>query len=798
MDQTETFLSNLFDNTEHKIEFRSFANDGGKPMRPIFTRTMDELAVHMQRFDKDGRGFFFGCATRVIGAATGQRKDCAEINFLWLDVDCDREKIERTDVIRELSKEPYPATYIVESGGGLHAYWKLTEPINIRKIDTDTEYELIRALKKLASVFAGDKAVCELARVMRLPGSHNSKYGDMRPVNLFTTLPREYHIEDLIEWLEEEEPRIVTNKKEAKPNGEDNYEQFLGDIYKEPMDVDKTLDEMQDGNVHMSQLRSIASLVSKGHSNEEIVEIVLPKTLKQDENWTEGREYKKIIKSANDARKKFDVKPKKEKPAEKPAEKSNAIPILGEAVLEVWQADRGELLATGGETYSYNKRSGYWNCFDRELTQELEVEIHKAITTLGANPTLTLINNIKKWIQIHPHIYKKGIRFNDAGLIICSNCAVDPKSGMQQPHSPKHYALYGVDCQYQPDAKCPTWLEYLKEAFKDREDAEDLTRTVQEWFGAALVRNKPRELMKALVAFGPSRTGKTVMAGVCRTLIGGQTCALRTKEFSEQFGRQPLINCSGWIADDAVSPGDLLDAESWKVIVSGEPTSIPRKNLEAWEGSLDIPVCITSNTLPRVKDQSEAVYNRTIFLPMTVPQSEEDVAGRIIISEIRDEIAGVLNWAIEGWQRLIERGYFKPPKTIIEATQKYMDDQNPCGTWLTECIERDNDIMIDRRDLHAACQGFQVEYEGIPLNRTLGARKVYAGLLQRFPHIIDYRKANSRLFVGIKLNDDGVRFLENHKERNSYETVGSGAGLINQDIPDRSVPIERAKRDKLL
>ena len=51
----------------------------------------------------------------------------------------------------------------------------------------------------------------------------------------------------------------------------------------------------------------------------------------------------------------------------------------------------------------------------------------------------------------------------------------------------------------------------------------------------------------------------------------------------ERFGMQPLIGCSGWVSDDACGLREELNAGAWKVTVTGESTSIERKNRTALE-----------------------------------------------------------------------------------------------------------------------------------------------------------------------------------------------------------------------
>ena len=67
--------------------------------------------------------------------------------------------------IRRLSVEP---SIIVFSGGGYHCYWLLTQPVDDIALLQDTQARWV-------SWVGGDKGAKDIARVLRLPGSHNHK-----------------------------------------------------------------------------------------------------------------------------------------------------------------------------------------------------------------------------------------------------------------------------------------------------------------------------------------------------------------------------------------------------------------------------------------------------------------------------------------------------------------------------------------------------------------------------------------------------------------------------------------------
>lgn len=82
------------------------------------------------------------------------------------------------EMFRELARIGYPPTFTVKSGtgGGVHGWYRLSFPIDVTTGR--------RLSKKLAILLKSDMAVINPSRVMRLPGSWNSKSGNIIPVNI--------------------------------------------------------------------------------------------------------------------------------------------------------------------------------------------------------------------------------------------------------------------------------------------------------------------------------------------------------------------------------------------------------------------------------------------------------------------------------------------------------------------------------------------------------------------------------------------------------------------------------------
>jgi KaiC/GvpD/RAD55 family RecA-like ATPase len=79
------------------------------------------------------------------------------------------------DALSRIKAAGYPMpTAIVESGGGVHTWWRLEDPVD------DAELWHLR-MKAMAAALGSDQSICDWPRIMRLPGFINWKH-EQRPL----------------------------------------------------------------------------------------------------------------------------------------------------------------------------------------------------------------------------------------------------------------------------------------------------------------------------------------------------------------------------------------------------------------------------------------------------------------------------------------------------------------------------------------------------------------------------------------------------------------------------------------
>jgi P4 family phage/plasmid primase-like protien len=733
------WLEWLFAWAEGEIEFRALGKSGP---RLLATRDPDELGGWLVR--NQDRDIYHGAATRAPGSAPpGRLETVYRVPALWADLD----RVEDKAAVLELARGCYcPPSGVNDSGGGLHLWWRLVEA-------EAAAPELVELLKGLARVFGGDPAVCDLARIMRLPGTLNHKYNPPRPCRVLWQSDATYQLPDIAEWL--------SWQRELRGEPVDPWLAAAARVgVRVPLDVEEALAEMAPGNIHDRQLRVSASLAAHGVSEEEIVTRLMTATRlaigEEGRRWDWRKEEAGIRRMIGGAKEKFQVINLQQEREERAPKSSAADDILhgkiARVALERWGRP---IRIIDGDPWAY--KAGFWEPIEdtNKVGKNLRAHIQMAGRALGKAGGQQL-NGAWRWIMEDLTYWHDDVKWDQGRVVVGRNGALNLATGQLVPHSPEHYATRSVACDIDPAAGCPIWLQFLRDALP--EDTEAVIGTVQEWFGAMLVRGKTREMKKGLIIHGPSYTGKTQVAKVARAVIGGKVCGLLVRDMGGPFGVQPLIKASAWISDDAVAPNEELDVTVYKHAVTGEQMNTDIKHKEKVEVAFELPVLLTMNDFPRVKDSSDAVYNRTLVLAMRIVRAIEDASkgkeiGDVIVAE---ELAGILNWAAEGWRRLNERGWFDPPKAMIAAATEFKMENNPWKDFSELCLEENPDRMIARNDLIGTFNGWVKQEMG---GREWSGKAIAKHLKAAMPKVINDKVHEGRVWIGLAFKEPARAFL---------------------------------------
>jgi putative DNA primase/helicase len=100
------------------------------------------------------------------------------------------------------------------------------------------------------------------------------------------------------------------------------------------------------------------------------------------------------------------------------------------------------------------------------------------------------------------------------------------------------------------------------------------------------------------------------------------------------------------------------------------------------------------------------MLRRLMVIPFERTFTDEDKDATLFDRIWANELAGVLNRALQGLQRLIRReSQFDPPSDVKAATQRFIRDANPLPAFIEECCDLGPEHMCWMKDFYPAFPG---------------------------------------------------------------------------------------------
>jgi len=108
--------------------------------------------------------------------------------------------------------------------------------------------------------------------------------------------------------------------------------------------------------------------------------------------------------------------------------------------------------------------------------------------------------------------------------------------------------------------------------------------------------------------------------------------------------------------------------------------------------------------LPKFDENSPALARR--FVPLILTESFFGREDRGLIDRLLPELPGILNWAIEGWKRLQDRGHFLLPSASRAAVDAIQERSSPIAAFLAEMCDVGPGLCVEKDKLYAAWLGW--------------------------------------------------------------------------------------------
>jgi putative DNA primase/helicase len=269
--------------------------------------------------------------------------------------------------------------------------------------------------------------------------------------------------------------------------------------------------------------------------------------------------------------------------------------------------------------------------------------------------------------------------------------AADGREDALRDLQPDDYAQARLPVEYDPDATAAEWRDYVQ---KWAEDGR--AKALKEYVGYCLHVNA-MPIHRALLLVGSGANGKSTFLAVVRKLLGDEnTTSTELQTLANE--RDALADFEGALAnvDDDLSARQLgAGLGMFKKLTAGNRVRARRLYESGFKFTATGKHLYAANEVPDVDvpDEDEAFWRRWLLVefPNYYPPSERDhsLGDRLTDDEV---LSGVLNWAIEGWERLLDQGHFTNEDRLAhDKRERWQAWGDSVDKFIADCVETDPD-----------------------------------------------------------------------------------------------------------
>jgi putative DNA primase/helicase len=357
--------------------------------------------------------------------------------------------------------------------------------------------------------------------------------------------------------------------------------------------------------------------------------------------------------------------------------------------------------------------SRFWH-YDVRLWRPVSDQwvLKTVLETIEANPvkkqnTASLMGQVMTVLKAKVAVKDDVLGFvaDPAPVINCANgelwIAEDGNVELRK-HRPESHLRHCLDVAYDSDAKCPEYDRAIEGIFASADDPEEMVRHWNEFVGYVI--QPRRHIPIIMILLGTGDNGKTVVIRTVIRLLGTSLVeAQRVDNLDKnRFAIGNLFGKLLFVDDDvragARHPDGILKTISEAKEVTGEEKYKPPFNFTV----RTVPVLLCNN-IPSLADLSHGMSRRLQVIPFDRRFTDDDKDSALFDRIWSNELPGVLNRALRGYRRLLERGSrFKIPAAVNKATAAWLGQANPLPAFIEERCVKGVSERCWMQDLYAA------------------------------------------------------------------------------------------------
>lgn len=347
-------------------------------------------------------------------------------------------------------------------------------------------------------------------------------------------------------------------------------------------------------------------------------------------------------------------------------------------------------------------------------------------------------------------------------LFGCANGVIDLQTGQLRPGRFDDRITAQSPVDFDPDATAPRWGRFLQEIFDgDTELIEWLQRAI----GYSLTGDTSEQCLWLL--HGSGSNGKSVFLNTLLAMLGdyGMNTRFATLESQKRSSGGATTDIAALAGRRFVTASEVgrmatFDEARVKSLTGGDPVRARRLYQEEFTFAMTAKFWLGVNHRPTVHDDSFGFWRRVRLVPFT-QQFTSDNADKNLEAKLREELPGILAWAVRGCLAWQERGLDPLPDAVTKAVDDYREDSDPIATFVTDRLEERPGAEATLVELWEA-YGSWAESQKIPERERLSRKNFSARLSTRYTKT---RARQGMTFTGVAVGSSAGSAYGTHVDK---------------------------------
>lgn len=269
---------------------------------------------------------------------------------------------------------------------------------------------------------------------------------------------------------------------------------------------------------------------------------------------------------------------------------------------------------------------------------------------------------------------------------------------------PYDYITQVAGTGYDPDATSPRWDQFLEEILPD----DDVRNYVQRLIGYALVGTQTEAILPILI--GDGFNGKSTFVELVATLFGSYgVIAEKTLFKVNKFDQHPVERerlHKMRLAHSEELPAVELDEPKIKGL-TGDDRFTGRGMGENFRTIVPTHTFLVhTNKRPIIRGTDTGIWRRVVLIPFDVKIKTQD---RAIKDKLRNELPGILNWALRGLVEYQSGRFLQRPPVLDVLLDEYRQESDTVSLFTSQYEACPGAFAFGVRfdhDQHALAEGF--------------------------------------------------------------------------------------------